>query len=263
MKEVVLITGASSGIGREFARLFAAEGCDLVLVARREQRLRELAAELNARHGTAVVVLPKDLSVQSAGREIEEELRNVNIMVDVLVNNAGFGDWGPFVELSHDRQTKMVQVNVAALTDLTRRLLPAMILRRKGGVLNVASAAAFQPGPWMSEYYATKAYILHFTEGLAEELAGSGVTATCLCPGPTNTEFGADSRMEGTLFFRLGAMSAKTVARAGIVGFRKGRVVVIPGLRNKLVAESVRIGPRFIVRKIVKFLHRGPSAQQR
>jgi len=255
--ETVLITGASSGIGSELARCFAEGGSDLVVVARREDRLRELSKELSSRYGVQVRALPKDLNLPAAGREIEEDLRNAGIQVDVLVNNAGFGDHGAFTSLAVERQMKMVQVNVSAVTELTRRFLPGMIERRRGGVLNVASAAAFQPGPLMSVYYATKAYVLHFSEGIAEELAGTGVSVTCLCPGPTATEFGADSHMDGTLLFRMGAMPAARVARAGYDGYRAGKVIVIPGLRNKLVAFSVRTGPRFLVRKIVKLLHRG------
>ena len=256
--ETVLVTGASSGIGRELARCFAEGGSDVVLVARREDRLRELAQELTSRYGVQAHVLPKDLNLSAAGREIEDELRGAGIRVDVLVNNAGFGDRGAFAALGIERQMKMVQVNVGVVTELARRFLPGMIERRRGGVLNVASTAAFQPGPQMSVYYATKAYVLHFSEGIAEELAGTGVSVTCLCPGPTVTEFGADSRMDGSLLFRMGAMPAVRVARAGYDGFRAGKVVVVPGLRNKLVAFSVRTGPRFLVRKIVKLLHRGP-----
>jgi uncharacterized protein len=254
--ETVLITGASSGIGRELARLFAGAGSDLVLVARREDRLRELAQELSSKYGVKTRILPKDLILPAAAAEIETELRNAGIAVDVLVNNAGFGALGAFTDLKLERQTTMLQVNVLALTELTRRFLPGMVARRKGGVLNVASAAAFQPGPMMSVYYASKAYVLHFSEGIFEELAGTGVTVTCLCPGPTETEFGADSHMDVSLAFRMGAMSAEQVARAGYNGFRKGKAVVLPGLRNKLVAFSVRTGPRSVVRKIAKLLHR-------
>jgi len=256
--ETVLITGASSGIGRELARCFAEGGSDLVLVARRENRLRELGKELASRYGIQVRVLPKDLSLSAAGCEIEDELRSAGIQVDVLVNNAGFGDRGAFVGLELERQMKMVQVNMHAVTELTRRLLPAMLERGRGGVLNVASAAAFQPGPLMSVYYATKAYVLHFSEGITEELAGTGVSVTCLCPGPTVTEFGAEANMEGTLLFRMGAMTAARVARVGYTGFRRGKVIVVPGFRNSLTAFSVRTAPRFLVRKIVQLLHRGP-----
>jgi short-subunit dehydrogenase len=253
--ETVLITGASSGIGRELARYFAGAGSAVVLVARREARLRELAQELTTRYNVKAYVLPKDLSVQSATGEIEDELRRMGIQIDVLVNNAGFGDVGLFTGLGFDRQMKMVQVNVNAVTELTRLFLPGMIERGRGGVLNVASTSAFQPGPLMSIYYATKAYVLHFSEGLAEELGNTGVTVTCLCPGPTVTEFGADSHMDGTLAFRLGTTTAVQVARAGYDGFRAGKVIVVPGLRNKIMVFSVRTGPRSLVRKIVKLLH--------
>jgi len=259
--ETALITGASSGIGRELARLFAADRSDLVLVARREDRLRALSQELSSRFGVRALVLAKDLALPSACREIEDELTSAGIQVDVLVNNAGFGDLGTFSSLGLERQMQMAQVNMIAVTELTRRILPAMVGRRRGGVLNVASAAAFQPGPMMSVYYASKAYVLHFSEGLAEELAGTGVSATCLCPGPTSTEFGANSHMGGTLAFRLGTMSAVQVAQAGYDGFRAGKAIVVPGWRNKCIAFSVRLGRRSVVRKIVKFLHRpaGPK----
>jgi len=254
--ETVLITGASSGIGTELARCFAESGSNLVLVARREDRLRELSKELSSRYGVKARILPKDLNLPAAGREIEDELRNSDIQVDVLVNNAGFGDRGAFVELGIELQRDMIQVNVGVVTELTRRFLPGMIERGKGGVMNVASAAAFQPGPLMSVYYATKAYVLHFSEGIAEELRGTGVSMTCLCPGPTVTGFGEEAHMEGTLLFRMGAMSAARVARAGYDGFRSGKVIVVPGFRNKLVAFSVRLSPRAMVRKIAKRLHR-------
>jgi short-subunit dehydrogenase len=253
--ETVLITGASSGIGRELARVFAAAGSDLVLVARREARLAELAQELTSRYRMKAHVLPKDLSLPDAGRAIDDELRKANIRVDVLVNDAGFGDLGLFASLGLDRQMKMVQVNVNTVTELTRRFLPGMIERGRGGILNVASTSSFQPGPLMSVYYATKAYVLYFSEGLAEELSGTGVSVTCLCPGPTITEFGADSHMDGTLAFRMGAMSAAVVAQAGYEGFRRGKAIVVPGFRNKLMAFSVRTGPRSVVRKIVKLMH--------
>jgi len=254
--ETVLITGASSGIGRELALLFAASGSGLVLVARREDRLRELSRELSSRFGVQVRVLAKDLTLPSACHEIAEKLRTEGIRIDVLVNNAGFGDRGAFAALGLERQMQMVQVNIGVVTELTRRLLPGMIERGRGGILNVASAAAFQPGPFMSVYYASKAYVLHFSEGIAEELAGTGVSVTCLCPGPTASEFGTEAHMEGSRLFSMGTASADAVARAGYEGFRAGRVIVVPGLRNKLIAFSVRTGPRALVRKIVRSLHR-------
>lgn len=252
--ETVLITGASSGIGLELARCFAAAKSNLVLVARREEKLRELARELQANHGVQVHVIVKDLAESSASREVVEQIDAAGIAIDVLVNNAGFGERGPFVELGLQRQMNMLQVNVQSLTELTRRFLPGMIARRRGGVLNVASTAGFQPGPWLTIYYATKAYVLHFSEGLAEELLGTGVSTTCLCPGATATEFGQQSHSDSALLFRLGTMSAERVARNGYRGFRKRRVIVVPGLGPKLLTLGVRLTPRFFVRKITKFL---------
>lgn len=253
--ETVLITGASSGIGRELAHCFAADGSGLVLIARREERLRELGRELSSRHGVAVRVLPKDLGLPNAAREIEDELAQAGVTVDVLVNNAGFGALGDFATLPLERQMGMLQVNMAAVTELTRRFLPGMIERRRGGILNVASAAAFQPGPLVSVYYATKAYVLHLSEGLAEELSDTGVSVTCLCPGPTVTEFIAEASMNDTLLLRMGGMSVTRVARAGYEGFRSRKVIVLPGFRNKFTAFLVRVSPRSMVRKIVKLLH--------
>ena len=255
MAETVLITGPSSGIGLELARCFAAAKSDLVLVARREDKLRQLAEELRARFGVQVRVVAKDLSLAAAPREIAETLNNMNVTVDVLVNNAGFGDLGPFAELPLERQMEMVQVNAAALTELTHRLLPGMIARARGGILNVASTAGFQPGPLMTVYYATKAYVISFSEGLAGELAGTGVAVSCLCPGPTATEFVSSAEMPSTRLFRLGAMSAAAVARIGYEGFRSGRVLVVPGPMNKLGVLSLRVSPRFLVRKVTKWLH--------
>ena len=247
--ETVLITGASSGIGLELARLFAAEGSDLVLVARSGERLRELAAALEREHGTRAVALEKDLSDPAAPRAIHEELARAGIAVDVLVNNAGFGARGPFAELPLDRQLDMVQVNVAALVRLTGLFLPGMRQRGRGGILNVASTAAFQAGPLMAVYYATKAFVLHFSEALAEESRGSGVVISCLSPGPTVTGFMEAAGMHGTRLFRGGAMDARKVAQAGLRGFRAGRVIVVPGLLNRFAAGTVRFLPRSLARK--------------
>ena len=200
-KETVLITGASSGIGLELARLFAADGSDLILVARREAELQSLADDMAASHGISARVMTEDLSDLSAPQRIVDRLATDELELDVLVNNAGFGLRGPAAELDLQRQLDMLQVNVTALTHLTRLLLPAMIARRRGGVLNVASTAAFQPGPHMAVYYATKAYVLSFSEALAEELGGTGVTVSCLAPGPTATEFADAADMRDTLLF--------------------------------------------------------------
>lgn len=252
--ETVLITGASSGIGMHFAELFAADGAELVLVARSAERLRQLALTYEERYGARVRVLPADLSRPGAPGEIRDTLRAEGVEVDVLVNNAGFGLRGRVAELGVERQMDLVQLNVAALTHLTALFLPAMLERGRGGVLNVASTAAFQAGPNMAAYYASKAYVLSFTEALAEEVAGTGVRASCLAPGPTQTGFEAAAGMQGTRLFRMGVMDAAEVARVGYRGFRAGRVVVVPGWRNKLTTLSVRFVPRSFARRVAHYL---------
>jgi uncharacterized protein len=252
--ETALITGASAGIGWELARLFAADKSNLVLVARRRERLEELAAELNRQHGVEVRVVATDLARPDAPRAILDQLAAENVAIDVLVNNAGFGALGAVAVLDADRQMEMVQVNVAALTHLTRLLLPGMIERRRGGVLNVASTAGFQAGPFMAVYYATKAYVISFTEALGDELAASGVKVSCLCPGPTTTEFAETAHMVNTLMFRLGPMTAEQVARAGHRGFRQGKLLVVPGWLNFLGSMGVRYVPRGVARGIARRL---------
>jgi short-subunit dehydrogenase len=250
--ETVLITGASSGIGLEMARLFAADGANLVLVARSEDRLATLATELRESCRVEVAVLPRDLAQSDAPIRIFEDLQAQGRVVDVVVNNAGFGLVGPLAQLPVEGQMDMMQVNVAAVTHLTRLFLPGMLQLGAGGVLNVASTAAFQPGPTMAVYFASKAYVLSLSEALFEEVAGTGVTVCCLAPGPTETGFGAKSKMERSLLFRLGTMNAAAVARAGYRGFRDGRALVVPGLGNRLVAFSTRFTPRFLTRRLAK-----------
>jgi short-subunit dehydrogenase len=248
--EAVLITGASSGIGRELARLFASDGADLVLIARSEGRLRELADELADKYGTVAQVVPADLSRPASPGEIAEALTQRHIEVDVLVNNAGFGAHGPIAEIGIERQLEMIEVNVAALTRLTALLLPGMLERHRGTILNVASTAAFQPGPYQAVYCATKAYVLSFSEALAEEVRGSGVRVSCLAPGATDTGFAAQADTLGTRLFRRGVMDAGRVARAGHDGMRRGRTLVIPGLRNRARAFSVRLAPRTLTTRV-------------
>jgi hypothetical protein len=252
--ETVLITGASSGIGLELARCFAAEGCRVVLTARNETALRELADELSAAHGVSAIVLPCDLAQPDAPEQLAQACRQGDLVIDVLVNNAGFGAHGPVSEIPLERQREMVQLNTATLMELSRRFLPGMLERGRGGVLNVASTAAFQPGPRMAVYFATKAFVLSFTEALAEELSGTGVAASCLCPGPTETGFISAADMHDSRLFRLGMMTAQAVARAGHRGFRRGKVVVIPGLGNKAGTWLVRFAPRIVVRKFTGWL---------
>ncbi|MHC4893614.1 MAG: SDR family NAD(P)-dependent oxidoreductase [Planctomycetota bacterium] len=249
--ETVLITGASAGIGRALAQRFALDGARLVLVARREERLRELAVELIGQGAPQPVVLPWDLGAAGSGERLAEHLKERGLRVDVLVNNAGFGLHEAFVEHPPERLGSMLALNVEALTLLTHRLLPAMLERGRGGVLNVASTAAFQPGPGMSAYFATKAYVLALSEGLHEELRGSGVTCTALCPGATSTEFLEVAGLPATRAFRLVAQSPEAVARSGHRAFRCGRAVAVSGWLNALGTLGVRLGPRALVRRIV------------
>jgi len=246
----VMITGATSGIGEEFARLFAADGHPLVLIARREPKLIRLASELPVE----VRFLPQDLSQPGAAEQVEHWLHVQAIEVETLVNNAGFGKLGEFTQLDRRDHIDMVRLNVVALMELTHRLLPPMIERGRGGVLNVASLAGFQAGPYMATYYATKAFVLHFTEAVREETLGKGVTVSALCPGPVLTEFGDIAGSAISPLFRFGAMSCERATRLGYEGFRKGKAVILPGFLPKFVTFLDRITPRAITRKIVKRL---------
>ncbi len=254
--ETVLITGASSGIGKELARCFARDGSRLVLVARRRDPLEVLATQLRPASGIEAVVLVADLACPEGAARVFSQIERDGLEVDVLVNNAGFGAQGLFAQLPLDRQLEMVQLNATTLTHLTRTFLPGMIARRRGGILNIASTAAFQPGPHMAVYYASKAFVLSFSEALSEELSGTGVTVTALCPGPTATGFGEAAQMRRTPMFRLLTMSASSVAEAGHRGFRRRRAVVIPGVWNRLLTFSVRLVPRWLSRRIVGAMNR-------
>src|SRR6266550_6618870 len=213
MKETALITGASSGIGLDLARLFAKDGHDVILVARSEGKLREVAAGLERDFGVKAHVIVADLARPDAPRQLFDALP---VDVDVLVNNAGFGVTGPFAGTDLAKELEMIQVNVVALTHLTKLLLPPMIARRRGRVLNVASTAAFQPGPLMAVYYATKAYVLSFSEAIADELRDSGVSVTALCPGPTETGFAAAANVGATRLFTMSKPAdSRAVAEAG------------------------------------------------
>jgi short-subunit dehydrogenase len=255
MARTALITGASSGIGLELARLFARDGWNLVLVARTEARLRELGAVFEREHNIKATVVAADLADAAAPSRIAAALGGQSIAVEALVNNAGFGAAGAFLDQDADTQLGMVRVNVGALTHLTRLLLPEMVARRRGYVLNVASTAAFQPGPLMAVYYATKAYVLSFSEALAEELRNSGVSVTAACPGPTRTGFASTAHMESSRLFKIRPpMDAVAVARLSYDGMLRGRRLVIPGLWNKLLAWSVRFTPRRVVTTIARKL---------
>ena len=240
-----LITGASSGIGYELAKLFAKDHHNLVLVARNGPRLEQVANELQRQFGITVRMVALDLTAPTAPQSLFDELRRDGVKVDILVNNAGYGKFGEFAEVALEESAGQIQLNITALTSLTRLFVGPMLKRGSGKIMNVASTAGFQPGPLMAVYYATKAYVISFSEALANELAGKGITVTCLCPGATETAFaGRAGNDQSRLFKRLRPMDAKTVARAGYQGLLKGKTMVIPGVRNWLVAESVRFSPR-------------------
>jgi hypothetical protein len=239
-----LVTGASSGIGAELARVHAAHGGDLVISARRADRLEALKAELEAAHHVSVQMLVEDLAEPDAPQRIYGEVRSRGIRVDCLINNAGFGYRGLFHEQDWDRNQAMIQVNIMALAALTRLFAPEMVARRCGRILNVASMAGFLPGPLQSVYYASKAFVVSFTEALANELAGTGVTITALCPGPVETEFVERAGLENVRGFVKGA-SARDVAECGYRAMLKGKTLVVPGLLNKLTIHALlRLTPR-------------------
>jgi short-subunit dehydrogenase len=245
------VTGASGGIGLELAKVLAREGFDLVLVARRKDELEKLAKAIEKEHSISTTVIAKDLGDPAAPVALFKELKDTPI--DVLVNNAGFGAFGKFWEIEGDRDIQQVQLNVTALTHLTRLFLKPMVERKRGRILNVASTAGFQPGPLMAVYYATKAFVLSFSEAIAVELQGTGVTVTALCPGPTESGFQqAASMQESGLFKSLPVADSKSVAEAGVAGMLKGTVIVVPGLMNKIGIQANRFAPRAIVRKVVK-----------
>lgn len=247
-----LITGASSGIGLELASQAARDRHDLVLVARQRERLESIGRGLAEEYGIQVSVLPKDLASPSAPAELARELAQRGIAVDVLANNAGLGVYGFFAETPLDRELETIQVNVAALTHLTKVLLPGMLERRRGRILNVASTAAFQPGPMMAVYYATKAYVLSFSEALANECAGTGVTVTALCPGPTRTEFPQRAGFQPIPLKGSLVGAASEVARAGWEGMKRGKRIVIPGIANRAVVQAERLAPRRLVTALTR-----------
>lgn len=254
-RSAALITGSSGGIGADLAALFARDGSDVVLVARSEEKLREIAAALEREHRITAHVVVADLAKPDAAQGVVDELARRAINVDALVNNAGIGVAGPFLETDLRRELDMIQVNVVAPTQLTKLLLPPMVARGRGRILNVASTAAFQPGPLMAVYYATKAYVLSFSEALAEELRDSGVTVTALCPGPTATGFADAAAVSATRLFNTGGVaSSREVAEAGYEAMKRGRRLVIPGIRNKVLVQAIRVSPRKMVTKIVRHL---------
>ena len=249
--ETVLVTGASSGIGLELTKCFAADKSNLVLVARSTDALEKLAAELRREHGIDVHVFTADLAMPESPQQIFDWLKGRGITVDVLVNNAGFGLHGGFSDLPLNRQLEMIQVNIAALVGLTGLLLPEMIQRNRGGILNVGSVAGFMPGPHMAVYYATKAFVQSFSEALHEELRDTHVALTNLCPGPTESNFSQVARSHRTRKVQARKMSAAEVARIGYRDFRQGVAISIPGASNKMLPLISKFLPRIVIRRLV------------
>jgi uncharacterized protein len=251
-RPLALVTGASSGIGAEIAKVLATQGHDIVLVARTETALSAVASDVRAAGGTANVITA-DLATPGAGHRLATELANRNLEINVLVNNAGFADFGQFHESDAAKLDRMIALNIATLTELMRDLLPGMVTRRSGRVMNVASTAAFMPGPLMATYYATKAYVLSISEGVHEELKGTGVTVTALCPGPTESGFQATAAMESSKLVKgRKIMTAHAVAQAGVKAMLAGKPVAVVGFKNKILALTPRFLPRRMTPAVVR-----------
>lgn len=253
MKKTALITGASNGIGLELAKIHASKGGDLVLVARNKSKLDELKTELESQYKVSVYVIGKDLSANNSAQEVYDETTKQNIQVDFLINNAGFGVFGMFAETDWNKELQMINLNITTLTQFTKLFLQDMVKRRSGKIMNVASTAAFQSGPTMAVYYATKAYVLSFSEAVDNEVSDKGVTVTTLCPGATESGFQAAAAMEESALVKGKKLpTAKEVAEYGYVSMMKGKTVAIHGLMNYLMANSVRFTPRALVVKLTR-----------
>jgi len=252
MTDVALITGASAGIGMELARIHAARGGDLILTARRLERLEALKAELEGKHGIRVITIQKDLAAADAAEELVREIESHDVTVDFLINNAGFGGYGPFHERLLERDKEMISVNVVAVVALTRLFLPAMIARNRGRILNVASMGAFVPGPFHSVYYASKAFVLSFSQAIANETAKTGVTVTALCPGATATEFAGVAGLEKSWVFQRKIPDGAEIAAAGYEAMLAGKRILIPGTVNKLKILVKTLLPRKVQARIAR-----------
>jgi short-subunit dehydrogenase len=251
-EKTVLITGASEGIGFELAKIFSREGYRLVLVARNSAKLEQAKKEIMRSHPVLVEIISEDLSVPSAPRRIFDRLQEKSIGIDILVNNAGIGMYGFFAVSDLASQKKLLQINVLTLTEMTHLFVKPMIERKEGKILNVASTAAFLPGPLMAVYYASKAYVVSFSEAIANELAGTGVYVTALCPGATATGFQERANMRGIRLLKRYVMSAQAVAEAGYRGLMKKEMIIVPGLRNRLLMASVPFVPRSLKTRMVR-----------
>lgn len=257
---LALVTGASRGLGEGFCRLLVREGYDLIMVSRDSAQLEAVRSDLVKTTPSARVrILQHDLAKTGAAQELYNQLRNESIVPDVLINNAGFGDLGPFLQSDFARMQAMMQLNMVTLTELTRLSTPDMVTRGSGRVLQVASVAAFLPGPFMATYYATKAYVLSLSVALSNELQGTGVSVSCLCPGPTKTHFAAAANVEQSQLFKanpMGLATAESVVLAGYRGMLAGKAVIIPGIRTSIGAYMSRIVPMSVSARIAAGLHK-------
>ena len=253
INKTALVTGASTGIGNELSRLLAQDGYNLVLIARNEEKLKKLSTELEEKYNIFAKVIVKDLSSPNSPQEIFKETQEQELNISVLINNAGYGSFGEFLDLQIENEINMLQVNILSLTNLTYLYGKEMIKMGSGKILNVSSTAAFQPGPLMTVYYASKAYVLHFSEALANELKNKNITVTTLCPGPTKTNFQQRAEMlESKLVNGKRIMNAALVAAGGYKGMKAGRTLVIPGIQNKMLSIGVKLLPRGIVTRFVR-----------
>ncbi|GAA4278467.1 SDR family NAD(P)-dependent oxidoreductase [Aquimarina mytili] len=253
MKKTALITGASSGIGLELARVHASKGDNLVLVARNQTKLEAIKLEIEKKYEIDVLIIVKDLSTPNATQSVFDETQQKGIQVDFLINNAGFGDFGMFYETDWEKEHNMITLNITAVTEFTKLYLKEMVKRNSGKIMNVASTAAFQPGPTMAVYYATKAYVLHFSEAIANELKDKKITVTALCPGATESGFQSVAQMkESKLVKGKKLPSSKSVALYGYKAMMKGKTVAIHGFMNRVLANSVRFMPRKMVTTVTR-----------
>lgn len=248
----VLITGASGGIGEQFAKIYAWKEVQLILIARSCDKLARIKEDLERTSDARILVIEKDLSLPHAAQEVYQTVQEAGFEVDMLINNAGVGSFGPFYESDWGKQAEMIQLNIVALAELTRLFLPEMVQRHQGKIINVASTAAFEPGPLMSVYYASKAFVLSFSEALSRELKNSGVTVTALCPGPTDTGFFAAAALKKSEIYKaVQSAPASKVAQYGIKAAEKGKVIAVYGTLNKLMVFLVRFLPRRFVRNMI------------
>jgi len=257
MRDYVLITGASSGIGFELAKVFAREKYNLVLTARNKSKLENLQGEIRKGFDVDVLVIPKDLSLENSACELYDEIKNKNVKIEILVNNAGFGGYGEFAKTNLESEVNMINLNVTSLVKLTKYFLQDMFQQKSGKILNVASTAAFQPGPLMAIYYATKSFVLSFSEAIAEELEGSGITVTTLCPGPTESGFQEAARITQSRLVKGRKLpSSKDVAEYGYKALIKGKRVAVHGFINYLMTNAIRFIPRKVITRVVHFIQK-------